>query len=364
MTRNIQILFILPDLNGGGAQRVMLTVLSHLDRGKFTPTLALASSGGPFLDRVPSDVNVVELGAARTRSAVFGMTGLVCNLKPQIVVSTLGHLNLILGMIKPLFPRTSKIIARETNIPSINNRNQPYPRFFDLLYRILYPRFDAIICQSRDMQCDLVDNYNINIAKIPVIHNPVDIDWVQKEARSQIAIEWPQGEGARLLAAGKLTPQKGFDLLLQALAKLDLAWKMVILGEGPERGNLEHLAEQLGISSKVSFQGFSANPYAWMRTADLFVLSSRHEGFPNVLLEAGALGLPMAAFACPGGIDEIVKDGINGFLAKAEDVKAFSRVIHRCLTTQFDSHTIIGFTREHYSAQDIVRKYEQVFLGI
>lgn len=357
-----RVLFFLPALSGGGAERVMTTLLQHLDRGLIEPHLALASKTGPLLGEVPQDVPLHDLGCRRARQAVFKLPKLLKSVRPQVMLSALGYVNLLVMLAKPFLPRGIRFLGRETNIPSVNNRQNPHPRLFNLLYRRLYPRFDRVVCQSRDMRRDLMENYGLKEAKAVLIHNPVDAARISALAAQEP--EFPLRGEVNLLAAGKLKHQKGFDLLLEALALLgDPRLHLTLLGEGPDRAALDRQARDLGVAAQVSLPGFAANPYALMARADLFVLSSRFEGFPNVLLEAGACGLPAAAFQCPGGIDEIIDQGSNGFLAAPQDPADLARTIRQALDAAFDAPRIRALTEERFGVAAITGRYQDLLLA-
>ena len=357
MSRRLRVLFAVPSLAGGGAERVVLTLLGHLDRSRFAPELAAATLSGPYAGQVPADVPAHDLGSARARGAVLRLAGLVRRSRPDVLFSTLGHLNLLAMLARPLYGRPGPaLVARETNIPSLNLGQSPYPGLFRLLYRRLYPRFDRVVCQSRDMQADLVDNFGLPADRARVIHNPVDAEAVAARA-AEGGADLPAGF-VNLVAAGKLLRQKGFDLLLTALALLPAErFRLTVLGQGPLRESLEEQARRQGLAGRAVFAGFAANPYPWLAGADLFVLSSRYEGLPNVVLEALTLGTPCVAFRCPGGLAEIVREGVNGFLAEPGNPADLARAIRQAADADLD-RAAVAATAEPFRVERIVREYE------
>ncbi len=357
------VVFVLPSLTFGGAERVMLTLLAHLDRERFAPVLAVGSATGRYAAEVPAGVPVRELGGARVRRAVPGLVRLTRELRPDVVFSTLGYLNVLIMLARPLMPRATAFIGRETNIPSRNLPGSAWPRLLPLLYRRLYPRFDRVVCQSEDMRRDMVDNFGLPAGRAVVVHNPVDVDRVAALAAGGGA-DLPHGR-TRLLAAGKLMPQKGFDLLLRALAESgDEALHLTILGDGPERAALTALAAELGLAGRVALPGFVDDPYPWMAAADLFVLSSRFEGLPNVVLESMACGTPVLAFQCPGGLDEIVSPGENGWLVPPGDVAALARELPRAARAGLDPERVRASVRGRFGARAVTARYEALFEAV
>lgn len=359
MPRPLRVLFAVPSLAGGGAERVVLTLLAHLDRTRFAPELAAGTLAGPYADQVPPATPAHDLGRARARGAVLRLAALVRRTRPDVLFTTLGHLNLLAMLARPLYGRPGPaLVARETNIPSLNLAQSPHPRLFRLLYRLLYPRFDRVVCQSRDMQGDLVENFGLPAGRARVIPNPVDAEAVRAKARAGGA-DLPPGR-VNLVAAGKLLRQKGFDLLLEALALLPAdRFHLTILGQGPLREPLEAQVRRLGLAGRAVFAGFQANPYPWLAGASLFVLSSRYEGLPNVALEALTLGTPCVAFRCPGGLDEIIREGENGLLAEPENPADLARAIRQAADNPPD-RAAVAASAGRFRVERVVREYEDL----
>lgn len=359
-------LFILADLEAGGAQRVILTVVRHLNREIFDPHLAVIRSRGPLLDEIPPNTPIHDLKAERVRYALPGILRLSRVLRPETIVSTLGHLNLSILACKCLFPRTTRLIVREANTPSIRLRYTAHPGAYRFLYRRLYPLADRVICNSAFMEKDMVAFSSPRPVKTDVIPNPVDL--------GRIRARIPRSENpyrkknvSHFLAVGRLNYQKGFDLLLKAFKKAleaEPALHLTIVGEGPEEASLKGFAERSGFLESIIFSGLQDNPYPYMAHADLLVSSSRWEGSPNVVLEALACGTPVLAFDCPGGTSEIIRDGENGWLVPLADVDAMSRkmlIVARgegSLTGTKDS-----YLPSEFHCENVVGKYENLLLS-
>jgi glycosyltransferase involved in cell wall biosynthesis len=208
------------------------------------------------------------------------------------------------------------------------------------------------------MKLDLHENFGIDNDKMVIIQNPVDCEnTLLKSTKEDIKLP----KKYNLLAIGRLGKQKGFDMLLNIISKLDDSYFLTILGEGEDRSKLEKQIEDLGIKDRVDLTGFHDNPYAYMRSADLLVLSSRHEGLPNVVLEANSLGLAVVAFDSAGGTGEIIDDGRNGFLVEPFDEDEFAKTIQKARDYSFDKEAIIEHTRSNFSSEKIIKEYERVF---
>jgi glycosyltransferase involved in cell wall biosynthesis len=307
--RKTRVLFVIPTLRGGGAERVMVTLLKTLSRARFELVLAVVDMrDAVFAAELPDDVELVDLGCSRVRHAVLRIVALARARRPDVLFSTLGYLNLAIAMARPLLPRGIRLVARETAVVSQGILDYPYPRLVKALYRMFYRTLDRIVCQSEAMQDDVAATFEVPHSKMVVINNPVDVARVRAAAQAPLAQNDWLAYPVRLVAVGRMGREKGFDLLLEALALLnEPGLGLAILGAGALEAELRAQAERRGLSGRVHFAGYQANPYAWIARADAFVLSSRHEGFPNVVIEALACNRPVIATPAQGGTLEILR---------------------------------------------------------
>ena len=357
--------FIIPTIRqGGGAARVILNLINHLDRNKYKITLVVNTLEKENMPLLPQDVDIIELGIKKSRYAIFSFCRVIHREKPDIVLSTMGHLNILIGMFRCVLPAKIKFIARETNTVSIKNKYQPFPRLFDCMYRLFYNNFDKIIAQSYFMKKDLVDNFGIHGNKIFVINNPIDTKMIDKSIEKQTRKKNDYQhciKKMKFIAVGRLSHQKGYDLLLQALAFLDMNFHLEVYGTGPELKKLSVIVEDTRLSSNVSFMGYTDNPYAKIAKSDLLLISSRYEGFPNAVLEANYCGVPVVGFDSPGGVAEIIRNGFNGFLVANGDPFAFAAAIKVATEVNFDSIEIQKYTKQKYGLDVILKEYEILF---
>jgi glycosyltransferase involved in cell wall biosynthesis len=233
-----------------------------------------------------------------------------------------------------------------------------------LVIRYLYPRADLVICPSRGVSEDLSNNYDMRKDAIRVINNPVDIKEIA-EYSAENTDEPAIGRNTNIIMAmGRLGNEKGFDHLIKAAAilkKTPMDFRLVIVGEGRERKNLEDLISEFRIGDTVELAGFQRNPYTFLSRSTIFVLSSLFEGFPNVLLEALSLGIPCVATRCPTGPEEILHDGVNGLLVPPGDEQALAEAISRLL---HDDELRKRFSEngrmraEDFAVEKIVRQFE------
>jgi len=352
------ILFILPDLNAGGAERIVTTIANHLPREKFSPSILLLRKEGLYLDFLQNDVEIIDIKTPRIRHALKPILKQIRKRKPDIVFSGFGEVNAYLSLFIKLFPKT-KFIARETNVVSQHVTRKKI-RFF---YKF-YNNYDKIICQSDDMMNDLVENFKIKKDKLIKINNPVDFSFIEEKLENATKPESYREGYKNVVAIGNLSSRKGFDNLLKVFVKLKQHKVLLhILGDGRDKELLHQMKLNLGLEN-VIFDGLQKNPYPFLKFADLFVLSSRYEGFPNVLLEAGACGTYALANNCKGGIHEIIQPKINGEISDIENHEVFAAKIVEILEQIHDSEAIKNSIQSRFSKEIILEKYYEVFESI
>ena len=323
-----KVLFFIPSLAGGGAERVFTSLLQHLNRDRFDLHLAVLQAAGPYMQDLPEDVAVHDLGISRVRYALPRIARLVWKLRPHTILSTLRHLNLALVLCKPFMPRGTRLLIREAWSVTAPMEEMHQPERWNWFCRRFYNRADVVLCQSDSMLNELAEHFRLPRKKLVRIYNPIDIGRVRESA--EIDGNPLPGPGPHLVTAGRLSWEKGHDVLLEAmptvLQSLPNA-RLIILGEGPRQRELTEQSKRLGLAEAVCFLGFQQNPWRYFRHADVFVLSSRHDGLPNALLEAVALGTPVVATDCPGGIREVQDGSIGMVLVPPEDSLALAEAI-------------------------------------
>ncbi|MHB8762934.1 MAG: glycosyltransferase [Deferrisomatales bacterium] len=325
-----KVLFVIHHLEGGGAERVMVRLLRGLDRTRFDPVLALIERRGPFLADVPADVPVRDCGRRDHGGSLRWLANLgriFRDERADVLVSFLWFPNVVSLLVHAVAGCPGRVIVSErlTVEGAREGRFTEFARRVSL--RLLYRRAARVVPNSEAARLQLLRLLGLPADRVVAIPNPVDMDWVRAAGGEGTARA--EKDPLQIVAMGRLVPQKGFDLLLRAVAGLTEPWRLTILGEGREAAALRTMAERAGLSDRVSFPGFLSTPYAVLRAADVFVLSSRYEGFPNALLEAMALGLPCVATRCPTGPDELITDGIDGLLVPVEDPEGLRSAIAR-----------------------------------
>jgi glycosyltransferase involved in cell wall biosynthesis len=317
MNQRPRVLLLIPHLGGGGAERVMALVARGLSREKYELHLGLITQTDAAGAVLPSGVVIHALGAPRVRNAAFRLIRLVRIVKPDLILSGMFHLNFLVLLLRPFFPRRTQILIRQNGTVSSSLALDGLPRFTRHLYKVLYRHADRVVCQSRAMAADLARELGLGAKTLTVLPNPVDVEEIRDSIRKE-----PSGWNRpclHLFAVGRLSREKGFDLLLQALVLVRVRIPgvgLVIAGAGPEEKALKVECHQLGLDEVVEFAGLVDHPYRYFPNAMLFVLSSRHEGLPNALLEAAAAGLPLVAVPSSQGVVDLLHGQPGAWLAR------------------------------------------------
>lgn len=331
MTHGPRVLLLIPHLGGGGAEQVTALLARGLSQEKYDLHLGLVTQAALAPGSIPSWVTVHPLGARRVRAGALRLLRLVWRLRPRVILSNMAHLNFLVLLLRPLFPRATRVVVRQNATLSAALACERRPRRTRLLYRLLYPRADRIICPSQAMALDLAREIGIGLARTAVLSNPIDTAGV--EAAQNGPLLW-SGPGPHLLAVGRLAPEKGFDLLLEALAEVHASFpraSLILAGAGPEEDALRRQCARLGLLAAVRFAGYVERPYLFFPGATAFVLTSRHEGIPNALLEAAAGGLPIVALPSSAGVVELLRNSPGAWVASEISAAALASTLLNAL---------------------------------
>jgi glycosyltransferase involved in cell wall biosynthesis len=366
----LKVLFVIPTLGGGGAEKLLIHLLNRMDRSAFAPALAVFNRHGVFADRVPGDVRVVDL----EKGSRYGFLRLqwriaraVRGLGADVVVAMIGYTNHMVLLSRSLFGWRRPVVAGTYSTLSPALLSQTHAWLRKLLTRRLYPKAEAVVTVSKGAARDLMNVTLLPPEKVRVIYNPVDVDEIRA-----LAGKAAEGDGrarGEVLAVGRLTAAKDYPTLLRAfkIVSRSVDAVLTIIGEGEERSALEALARDLGLEGRVSMPGFVSNQYEYMARADILVLSSAWEGFPTVIEEAMACGTPVVATDCPSGPREIIADGENGLLVPVGSVAGLAGAISRLLEDRAlrGKFSRAGARRvEEFGVERITRQYESLILEV
>ncbi|HEY1903201.1 MAG TPA: glycosyltransferase [Terracidiphilus sp.] len=356
-----RILLLIPHLDGGGAEKILALLARELSRDKYELHLGIVTGSKPPTGTFPPGVTIHLLGVARVRSAAFGVLGLVHRLKPQAIVSGMFHLNFLVLLLRPLFPRGTRVLVRQNGFVSASLAQDGLPASTRLLYRLLYRYADRVICQTQAMANDLAQMLNVEQVRVAVLFNPVDVEAIRAVMASNEG-KWTR-DGPHLLAVGRLSREKGFDLLLEAFQSVRKCFPsadLLIAGAGQDEAALKALCHALDLDSAVQFAGYVECPSAYFSGASLFVLSSRHEGMPNAMLEAAAGGLPLVALPAVGGVADLLRGQPGVWLAKEISATALAAGLQEALAALEPGQRYTHAFIDRFRMDRAVRAYEEL----
>jgi glycosyltransferase involved in cell wall biosynthesis len=328
------IALFLPDLSGGGAEKVMANLAEGFARRGLRVDMVLVRAEGVYLSHISPGIRLIDLHARSAYTAFPGLIAYLRREKPDALLSTLDLTNLIATLSGRLARSPRRLVIRIANTVSIQHRSPVKKRLERLALSLIYPWADEIVAVSDSAAADFSRYTGMPEERIRTIPNPVISPHLMEKAGQPLGHPWfSPGEIPVVLGVGRLTQQKDFGTLLRAFARLCATRpaRLVILGEGEDRSHLERLVIELGLVDDVELPGFIENPYAYLRSAAVFVLSSIWEGLPNSLIEALACGCPVVSTNCPSGPAEILGGGNYGHLVSPGDPESMAEAIGKVL---------------------------------
>ena len=331
-----KIAIFLPSLAGGGAERTMLNLAQGFAESGCRVDLVLAQAKGAYIGEVPPLVRVVNLQAARVLASLPPLMRYLRRERPMALLSALDYANVVALWASSLAGVPLKVAVNEQNTISYSATHSARrrQRLVPHLVKRFYPWADYVIGNSRGVANDLIRLTGLPPHRVLVLYNPVITPLLREKARAPVNHPWLANGEPVIVGAGRFTQQKDFPTLIRAFAKVRQTRpaRLILLGEGPDRAELELLVRQLSLDADVAMPGFVENPYGYMARSAAFVLSSRWEGLPTVLIEAMYAGAPIIATDCPSGPREILQDGRYGQLVPVGDPVALARAIELTLS--------------------------------
>jgi glycosyltransferase involved in cell wall biosynthesis len=359
---------VMHDMRGGGAERMMINLASGFADLGLEVDLVAVRAEGPLTAQIDPRVRLVDLDCGRTVRSIGRLSAYLRRSRPDVAFGGLVHINTALVLANLLAGRPTRVVVSERNTTSIDSAAAETlaVRLAHKAIPAIYRLADGIATVSGGVADDLAASYGLARDRIEVLHNPVVTPSLERMAGEEPGHPWlAPGQPPVILGAGRLAAQKDFPTLLRAFAKVKQTTecRLIIVGEGTDREALEGLARQLGIDDSTDLPGYQANPYAWMRRAAVFVLSSRWEGSPNALVEAMACGTPVVATDCPNGPREITENGQWGRLVEMGDVDGMAKAIADTLQHPADSEALIDRAstyRQERSAQAHLTLFDRI----
>lgn len=339
----MKIALLLPDLRAGGAERVMVDLAAALAQKGCEIEFVLRQERGQFLEEVQKSWRVVDLAAPRVREVPRRLSRYLRSAAPAALIANMWPLTTAAVVARWLAGSGPRLAVVDHGMLSAAYapRGPLHNAMMRNSIRLSYPCADAVVAVSRGVAQDVARLAGLDESRVRVIHNPIPPKpWPSEAAIKDANAMWSAGP-RRVLSVGTLKTVKNFPLLLKALALLPReAAQLMIVGGGDEEANLRQVAGQLGLTDRVIFAGHQPDPSAFYATADLFALSSNHEGFGNVLVEALSFGCPVVSTDCPAGPAEILEDGKWGRLVPVGDADALAQGIFTSLQAGKDPEAL------------------------
>lgn len=349
---------IIPDMRGGGAERVALSLIEgFLNRGHEVD-LVLMKARGELMELIPSAVHVTDLKADRVRQMILPLARYLRERRPDAVQASMWPVTVAAVLAKMTARNSARLVVSEHSNMSVSMRERAVTRWVARWsLASCYPRADARICVSKDVVTDIAALSGMRAEDFDIVHNPIP----QPTSFGGAPPAWLDGK--RVLAVGTLKRQKNYPLLLRAFARLRerVPATLTILGEGELRSELEGLAVELGVAEHLSMPGFVIDPTPYYASADVFALSSDWEGFANVLAEALLNGLPVVSTDCPSGPSEVLAGGRYGRLVPVGEEQALSDALEATLAEKRDGEALRARGRD-FNPERAVSRYLELLL--
>ncbi len=365
MQKGKKLAFLLPDMTGGGAERVALRLIEDFLVKGHEIDLVLASAHGELMALLPPQVRVVDLKAPRLRSAVRPLVRYLREEKPHAMQISMWPLT-ALGLVARRLARSrTRIVLSDHATLSKHIPPSARARYFALTrsVRFIYPWAEARVLVAQQAADDLARISGIDRSSLEVIYNPVSAPPERIAPTPEVEAAWGDSE-KRILTVGKLKDQKNHALLIRSFARAFRGTRtgLTILGDGPLRPKLEALVEAEGMAGQIRLPGFTTEPWPYYASADLFALSSDYEGYPLVLIEALRSGLPIVSTDCESGPREILDGGQYGALIPVGDEAALAEAMKSALARPHDTAALRA-RAEALSGQATSDRYLELMLG-
>ncbi len=367
-----RLLFVLPSLGGGGAERVVTHLLRRFSQRGYGTSLLTFADADDYPGSLPLEVERISLGKRGTLDAARVLLRFVRILRvepPTVLVSFLHYANILSVVARTLSARRFRLVISERNFPPSYLDEVRFRRLVTLLIRKTYRRADALVAVTNGIADCLARDFAVPRERISVVPNPVPVGKLRKLADSPMPSHQSPPFERYVLFVGRLSRQKRPDRLLRVFRRIadDIPGVgLVVAGTGELDGAVRELAVELGVEHRVAFLGFVANPYPLMRRAEVLCLTSDYEGFPNVLLEAMANGCPVVSTDCLTGPGELIEHGVSGFLVPPEDEDGFAGFLETILRDRELRRRMsraAGSRADHFELDRLLPTFEVAILG-
>ncbi len=354
-----KIVFVLPRLYPGGAERVLITLMNNLPREEYDIEFISLSGEGTIKHWIDQDIPIHSLHKKRVSSSLIGLYKKLKELKPDTVMTTMIHTNAGLLLLKPFFPKT-RFIIRESSLPSaLINEYGLKGKVSTIVYKFLYPRADVVIIPAQTITNEFERDLNINTDNHRLLLNPVNV----RRLHSTIADleKTPNREKTvKFVCVGRLGFEKGYDRLISALEGFQLEnfdWQLEIIGKGAETKKLSELIRACNLSERVHLSGYQNTPWPHIAEADCLLLPSRWEGMPNVVLEALACGTKVIGHIDAGGIVDIEELAAGDDVLVAKHMDEFIEMM-QSVSPNPSKLPIISRLPDDFALQNVMKNFQ------
>jgi glycosyltransferase involved in cell wall biosynthesis len=347
-----RIAFLISALSGGGAERATVELASALDPAAFEVTLILERDREQFYPVAPH-LNIEVLGVSRSRETPWPLVRTLKRLRPHALYAALPHLNALAVIASRMVRPRPAVVVSVHNNHTVQFTEMHDGRTHRLVTPWVYRAGDEIVAVSTGVAQQVAATPGVPERKVHVIYNPIDIASARRDADEKLDHPWFASGEEVVVGVGRLTTQKDFPMLLRAFAVVTRhrpQARLVILGDGEDRGELEDMARSLQLTESVQFLGLRANPFAYLARSRCFALSSRYEGFGMVIVEAMAVGTAVVSTDCPFGPAEILENGRSGLLSPPGDSDLFAQALLKVLADDSLESTLVA--EGHRRARD------------
>ncbi|MEN0052971.1 MAG: glycosyltransferase [Mucilaginibacter sp.] len=347
-----KIFLIVGSLGAGGSERVYWLLSQYFNKEDYEVSVVFLNAGEQCFSTDIEGIRFIDLKTVKASRSFFKLYRLLKDEKPFAVFSTTDHINILTAMVA-CFLKVPHLIARASNNPQQMKKFYGYKtRFYNLFTRLLSIRFNFIVCQSPEMQQSVSKLYGVSSRKLKVISNPIlHTPMIKKELNN--------AELKKLIVVARLNAEKGLFRLLEAMNGLPPNYILTIVGCGPLMDDLKTEVDLKKLDKRVNFLGKINNVSAQMVQHDLFVLSSYTEGFPNAVLEALSLGVPVVTFRVDG-TRELIQEGFNGYVAEQDNITQLRNLIIRACSQSWQHEAIKADAYNRFSLDKIGQAYESL----
>lgn len=362
-------IFFLPTLGGGGAERTVIQLAnSFVEQGIYTEIIVCNTQGekGKLLAEIHPNINLLDLNCGRVAHAILPLARLLKQRNDDVLIATQTHSNIVCAIAKKIARSNTQLIFREVSTSSQNIKLTGMKKnILKTMVRCTYPMAKQVVCVSKGVQQDFIEYYAYSHSNLTTIYNPVIDASYFKKLEATVSHRFFSADYKVILAIGRLTEAKNFNFLIRSFHQLyqqHTNVRLIILGEGELRTELETLVQDLGMTDVVDLAGFDLNPYAYFKYVDLFVLSSNWEGLPGVLIQALASKVKIVSTNCPSGPMEILSNAKFGLLVECNDVDGMSQAMQQAIFADYVSYDAEEFTvhcQQFYKA-NVLQRYLQL----